>query len=293
MSRADIIRLVTLAAIWGASFLFMRILSPAIGALLTVELRLLLGGLALVAGLSARGFHFDWRSHWKVYFITGAINSALPFCLYAYAALHMPASYLAILNSSTPLFGAIFAALWLGEALTLQKGVGLVMGSLGVALVAGTGAAGMDSSFVSAACACLGGSACYALAGVYMKKRATGIKPAGMAACSQLAAAAILLPSFLYWPDAAVFTQQVTISIILLSLLCSGVAYLLYFGLIASAGPSKALTVTFLVPGFGMVWGALLLHETITHSMLAGLALIIAGTACVIGLFKRKTPKAA
>ncbi len=288
MSKRDLLRLFLLAAIWGASFIFMRILAPAIGAGLTVFLRLMLAGIALLIGFKAAGYDFETRKYWKQYLVTGAVNSALPFLLYAYAALHMPASYMSILNSSTPLFGVLFSALWLGESLTLQKLAGLAMGSIGVALVAGTGAAGMDSHFVSAALACLAGSSCYAVAGIYIKKFAVGVKPAGIATCSQLAASIILLPTFLDLPPVAVFTPLVLGSIFMLSLVCSGIAYLLYFSLMESAGPSKALTVTFLVPGFGMVWASLFLHEHITAAMLAGCLLIIAGTACVIGLFGRK-----
>lgn len=290
MSRRDLMRLFLLGAIWGGSFIFMRLLAPAIGAFMTVELRLLLAGIALFIGFKATGFDFGWRVFWKKYFITGAVNSALPFCLYAYAALHISASSMAILNSSTPLFGVVFSALWLGEKLTGQKIAGLVMGSLGVALVAraASGGSDIDGEFIPAVLACLGGSACYAIAGIYIKKFAADVKPVGMAACSQLAAAVILLPSFLHFPPLETFTPVLIGSVLVLSLVCSAIAYLLYFGLIASAGPSKALTVTFLVPAFGMVWGGIFLHETVTLPMLAGCALIIAGTACVIGLFTGK-----
>lgn len=291
MSRKDLLRLILLAAIWGSSFLFMRILAPAIGAMMTVELRLLLTGVALLAVFGALRFNFEWKRFWKQYTITGAINSALPFCLYGYAALHLPASYLAIFNSSTPLFGVLFSALWLNDKLTVQKLLGVALGAIGVALVAKTGAGGKDDGhFIMAALACLGGSACYAIAGVYMKLFAQGAKPVGMATGSQIASAILLLPAFMHLPPVAAFTPLVIGSILTLSLLCSGVAYLLYFSLLANTGPAKASTVTFLVPAFAMVWGSLFLHEQITGPMLGGCALIIAGTTCVLGLLNKKNP---
>jgi len=293
MTKGDIIRLLLLGAIWGSSFLFMRVLSPAIGPLMTVELRLLISGLALLAGFAAFGYDFEVKKYWKQYAIIGAINCVVPFNLYAYASLHIPAACMAILNSTTPMFGVIFSALWLGEKMTRQKMLGLLMGSCGVALVAGTGAAlaGFGSHYIPASLACLAGSACYAIAVIYIKKFAHGVRPVGVATCSQLAAVVILLPTFATFPPVAQFTPLIIGCLLTLSLVCSAVAYLLYFKLVES-GASNALAVTFLVPGFGMVWGALFLHEQVTPAMLAGCALILAGTASVVGLFRKATASA-
>lgn len=288
MTKGDIIRLLLLGAIWGSSFLFMRVLAPAIGPLMTVEIRLLISGLALLAGFAAFGYNFEVKKYWKQYAIIGAINCVVPFNLYAYASLHIPASCMAILNSTTPMFGVIFSALWLGDKLTPNKILGLLMGSSGVALVAGAGAtaAGIDSHYIPASIACLIGSACYAIAVIYIKRHAQGIKPVGVATCSQLAAVIILLPTFAAFPPIAQFTPAIIGCLLMLSLVCSAIAYLLYFRLVES-GASKALTVTFLVPGFGMVWGALFLNEQVTPAMLAGCVLILLGTASVVGLFRK------
>lgn len=294
MNRGDIIRLLLLGAIWGSSFLFLRILAPVLGPAMLVELRLLISGLALVAGLAAFGIKFEAKKYWKQYAIVGAISSAIPFNLYAYAALHIPAACLAILNSTTPMFGVLFGALWLGDKLTPQTVIGLVMGSAGVALVAGAGASGaggMDSHYIPASLACLAGSALYALNVIYIKKFVTEAKPFAMAACSQLAGGLILLPSFAAFPPIAVFTPGIIGCILTLSLVCSAIASLIFFKLVES-GASKALTVTFLVPGFGMMWGALFLHEKITPLMLAGFLLILAGTAAVVGVFKKPVASA-
>jgi drug/metabolite transporter (DMT)-like permease len=281
VKTADLARLLSLAAIWGASFLFLRLLSPALGAAATVELRVLIAGLALLAGLKAARRDIGWKRYARHYAVIGAVNTALPFYLFSFGALHLPSSCEVILNSTAPLFGAVFAALWLGEALTRRKLAGLGCGMIGVALIAGFGTPGADAQAGISIAACLVGASCYGLAGVYIRTYAREAPPAASAACSQLFAALLLSPSLVGFPVSAL-TPVLLLCLLALSLLCSGVAYLLYFRLIADLGPSRALTVTFLMPGFGMVWGALFLHEQITPLMIAGALLIVAGTAGVL-----------
>jgi drug/metabolite transporter (DMT)-like permease len=290
MTRANLIRLFSLAAIWGAAFLFLRIAVPALGALQTTVLRVLIGGLAMFLYAKAMKVECGWRKYWKHYIAIGAINSALPFSLFAYGAAHLPSSYEILLNSATPLFAAIFAALWMNEAMTLQKTLGLLIGAAGVALVAGIAPPGADMQFGICVAAGLLGAACYGISGIYIRKFTPGIAPAAMAGCSQLAAAALMSPVFLHMPPASALTLPVTASLLSLALLCSGAAYLLYFRLLAEAGPSRALTVTFLMPVFGMFWGTLFLHEAVTTSMLAGCGLIVSGTALVLGLVRWRKP---
>jgi drug/metabolite transporter (DMT)-like permease len=282
MTPADGVRLTLLAAIWGASFIFMRVAAPVLGPVLTAELRALLAGLALAAYFAAVRFDPQWRRHWRAYAVTGLVNSALPFFLYSWAALHIPASLSVILNSSSPLFGALLGALWLGEPLTPRKLAGLALGSAGVALVSGVDALHAGPQFALAVAACLGASLCYALAGVYIKRVAAQVPPKGYAVGSQLAAALFLLPLLPVFPPASMPGPLVLGNVLALALLCSAVAYLLYYRLIADVGPTRALTVTFLMPAFGMLWGALFLGEAITAAMLGGGGLILAGTLLVV-----------
>jgi drug/metabolite transporter (DMT)-like permease len=216
----------------------------------------------------------------------GVVNSAVPFTLYSYAALHIPASYSVILNATAPLFGAVFAAVWLDERLTARRLAGLAVGTAGVALVArgkgGGAAAELDASFALAVAACLGAAMCYALSGIYLKRRAATVPPLAMAGASQLMAGLALLPLALAMPPAAWPSPAVIGSVVALAVLCSAVAYLLYFRLLADVGPARALTVTFLMPVFGMGWGALFLRERITPAMLAGCALVVGGTLLVV-----------
>ena len=180
----------------------------------------------------------------------GLGNSALPFSLYAFAALHVPAGYSAILNSTAPLFAALFADLWLDEPLTSRKIAGLALGCAGVSAIAWRGAGVITPAIAWSAAACLGAAACYGLSGIYVKRFARGVPSAGIAGCSQLAAGVALLP---------------------------GLAYLLDYRLMSDVGPTRALTVTFLVPVFGVLWGALFLHESITGVMVAGGAVTLTG----------------
>jgi drug/metabolite transporter (DMT)-like permease len=282
MRGSDIARLVLLAAIWGASFIFMRALAPVLGPVLTAESRVLIAGIALVAGFRIAGFDAGLRQHWRHYLVIGVLNSALPFLLFAFAAVHLPASYSAILNAAAPLFSVVLSALWLNERLTAPRVAGLAAGVAGVALVTRAGPVVPDAQFGWAVAACLAGALCYALAGIYIKRRAGGVKPMAIAGWSQVFAAAALLPLTPFAPAPGVVTGAVAANVLGLALLCSALAYLLYYRLIADLGPSRAMTVTFLIPLFGMAWGVLLLDETITLSMLGGCALIVGGTLLVV-----------
>ncbi len=293
MKTADLIRLFVLAAIWGASFLFFRVAAPVLGPLITAESRALLGGLALFIWFRATGANLGFRDHWRAYLVIGLLNSALPFSLFAFASIHLSASYSVILNASAPLWGAMFSAVWLDEHLTLKKVSGLLSGMLGVALVMGFGVPEPVPMLGWASAACLLATMSYALAGIYMRKYRRPLKSQGLATGSLLGAALILLPMLPLYPPIAPPTLPVILSVLALALLCSTVAFVLYFRLIADVGPTRALTVTFLMPAFGMIWGAMLLDEHITPVMLGGCGLILLGTALVFDLLRLPGRKAA
>ncbi|MDQ6618933.1 MAG: DMT family transporter, partial [Pseudomonadota bacterium] len=274
MGKSDLVRLVALAAIWGASFMFIRVLSPVIGPWATAESRVLLGGAVLVAYAGALRRHAELRQFWRVYVVVGAVNSAVPFALFAFAALHLPASYLAILNSSTPLFAALLAAVWLNEPLTRPKVVGITCGCAGVILVSKTGPVVPDVMFAWAVAASLGAAFCYAAAGIYLRRTAAHAPPLAVAGWSQLAAAGLLLPGLLAsgrpLPTATLRDPLVIADVVALAVVCSALAYVLYYRLMRDIGPMRTLTVTFLIPLFGMLWGRMFLDETITVSMVLG-----------------------
>ena len=285
MRSADLARLVALAAIWGASFVFLRVLAPVLGAAWTAESRVLIAGLTLAAWFRLTGFAPGWRRNAKVFVVIGLLNSALPFVLYGWAAQHLPASVMAVVNACAPLFGVLCAALWLAEPLTASRLAGVGAGIGGVAwLVSARPAAGSlpDPLFVPAIGACLLATLGYALAGVYLKRRAGGVPPLAIAGGSQLAAAACLVPLLPFAPPAGPPTATVAFSLLGLGLACSALAYGLYYRLIADLGPTRALTVTFLIPPFGVAWSALLLGEPLSPALAGSGVLIVAGTVLVL-----------
>lgn len=276
---ADYARLLALAALWGGAFIFLRVAAPVLGPAWTAELRVLLGGLALLAWFRWTGFDAELRRHARFHLLIGAVNIALPFALYSYAAMHAPASMLAIVNASAPMFGLAWSAAFRDEQVTWRKAAGLALGIAGVALIARP--SGDASGLGAPLAAALGACCAYGLTGVLMKRHASGASPRGMAAGNQLAAALVLVPLLPFLPPLAAPSALVIANVLALALLASGVAFVLYFRLIADIGATRALTVTYLIPLFGVLWGWLFLGETLPGLALAGGALIVAGTLLV------------
>jgi drug/metabolite transporter (DMT)-like permease len=281
MAAADYARLVLLAAIWGGAFPFMRVAAPEFGPAWTAELRVLIGGLALMAWFRLTGFEAGLRQHARAYLILGAAGIALPFALYSFAAMHAPASLLSILNATAPMFGLAWSASFGDERLTLRKMSGLGLGLAGVALIAKPAGAATDPRFAAAVAAALAACCAYGAVGVLVKRCARGVAPRGMAAGNQLAAALVLVPLLPLLPPPVAPTALASANLLALALLGSAVAFPLYFRLIADVGATRALTVTYLIPLFGILWGGLFLGEALPASALAGGALILAGTVLV------------
>jgi drug/metabolite transporter (DMT)-like permease len=281
MRAADYGRLVALAAIWGAAFIFMRVAAPVLGPAWMPELRVLIGGLALLAWFRLTGFDPGLRAHWRFYLLLGAIGIAAPFALYSFASMHAPASLLSITNAASPIFGLAWAALFRDERVTARKAAGLALGIAGVALIARPSGIAQDPLFGWAVAAALGACCFYGVVGVLIKRFARGATPRGMAVGNQLAAAVVLLPLLPVLPPLAAPSTLVVANLLALALLASGVAFLLYFRLIADIGATRALTVTYLIPLFGILWGWLFLGEALPASALAGGVLILGGTVLV------------
>jgi drug/metabolite transporter (DMT)-like permease len=297
MRRADLRDLVLLAAIWGGSFLFMRMAAPAFGPAALAFVRVAGAVLVLLPLLLWRG---DWpalRANWRPLLVLGLTNSALPFLCFGYAALTLPAGLGAIFNAATPLSTALIAWLWLGEPLTRWRSLGLALGFIGVIGLAwvksGLPSGTLDARSTLAIAACLGGTLLYGHAASFARRTLQGVPAMAMACGSQMAATLWLaVPAALTWP--AVQPGPLAWSLaVALAVLCSGVAYILYFRLLASTGPTKAASVTFLVPVFAAGWGGLVLGERVTLPMALGGAVIIAGTALVLGLWPRAVARGA
>jgi drug/metabolite transporter (DMT)-like permease len=292
MRPADLARLVALAAIWGASFLFMRIAVTSLGAIGTAESRLVLAGATIAVVLALSGKRLDLGRHWRHYAMVGTLNSAAPFALFAWSAQHLPASYLVVLNATAALFGAIVGAAWLGERITARAALGLLAGLAGVVTRVGLGPVAATPATIAAALASLAAALCYAIASAYVKRRSYTIDSGALAGGSNIAAAVALFPLALAAPPQGWPGADALWAVAALGILCTGIAYLLYFRLIRDVGPARALTVTFLIPVFGMLWGALFLGEAITATMLAGAALVLVGTWLILGRAQNRRPDA-
>jgi drug/metabolite transporter (DMT)-like permease len=284
----DLGTLLVLSALWGGSFLCMRIASPVLGPLLLVELRVLIAGLALLFYTLMTRTDLHLRAYWRHYLVIGIVNSAIPFTLIATAELHLTAGLAAIVNATSPLFGAVVAALWMKEVLPLHKGVGLLLGIVGVALSIGWGPIPLSTIVMWSAMASVGAAACYGIAGVYIKVHMQHANTLALSTCSQLGACLFLLPFTVGATAWHGFPLHVLVAVIILGVFCTAIAYLLYFRLIKRIGPTKALTVTFLSPVFGVLWGVVVLHEPLTWNMVGSFAIILIGVRIVTGNYDKK-----
>ncbi|MCL4496327.1 MAG: DMT family transporter [Firmicutes bacterium] len=283
MNAKDIAVLVLLAALWGGSFLFMRVASPVLGPVVLIDLRVLIAGFTLL--LYARALHHRVRllHKWKEYFLLGSLNAAIPFCLIASAELILPASWAAILNAVTPLFTAIVAYGWVKEPVTKRKLIGLVLGVIGVAVLVGWNSQPVNERVILAVFFSLTAALFYGIGGVYTRVGFPGEKPLDLAIGQQLAAGVILIPLALFFVPHQMPGSAVIWSVIGLALLSTSLAYPLYFRLIRSVGPVKTLEVTFLVPVFGVFWGWLILREAVSAGTFFGLVVILLSVAFVTG----------
>jgi drug/metabolite transporter (DMT)-like permease len=230
------------------------------------------------------------RAHWKTIFVVGVTNSALPFLCFSYAALSISAGLSSIFIATTPLFGTLIAVAWLKDRLTPSRVVGLGIGFGGVLWLVWDKASftpGADGTSTGwAIVACLLATVLYGFSASYTKKRLSGVPPMALAAGSQFAAAIVLVPPAVWlWPAQMPGTTAWSAAL-LLAVLSTGIAYVLYFRLIAHIGPANAVSVTFLIPAFAVLWGALFLDELLGATVLLGCAVILVGTALTTGLVR-------
>lgn len=284
MGGRDLGALVLLGALWGGSFIFIRVAVPALGPFVLMELRVGLAAIALALCAVAVGRLPKLRARWKEFLVIGALNAAIPFSLIAAAEITLTASLAAILNSTTVLFTAVVAAVWTGDALTVKKVVGVVLGIVGVAVLVGWDPIALNGVVLLSVGAMLAASLSYALGAVYAKRTFAGTSPLAMAIGQPMAAALLLLPLAAVSLPGEPPSVAVTLSVLGLALLSTAVAYMLYFRLIESVGPTSTVTVTLLVPVFGLLFGILLLNEPFGFGTLAGLGIILSSVALVTGI---------
>jgi drug/metabolite transporter (DMT)-like permease len=284
MGTRDLGALLLLSALWGASFIYIRVAVPALGPFVLVELRVGLAAVVLALCAALVGRLPKLRGRWRQFALLGAVNVAIPFSLISTAEINLTASLAAILNSTTVMFTAVVAAVWMGDALTARKVVGVVLGIVGVTVLVGWDPIVMNWFVVLSVGAMLAASLAYALGSVYAKRTFAGSPPLAIAIGQLTAAATLMLPlAAVSVPDERPSTI-VVLSILGLALPSTALAYMLYFRLIENVGPTSTSTVTLLVPLFGLLFGVVLLDEPVGLGTLAGLVLILSSVTLITGL---------
>jgi drug/metabolite transporter (DMT)-like permease len=246
--------------------------------------RVALAALVLWVALRAFGQRTDLRPYAARLLVLGLLNAALPFTLVAYAELRLTASLVAVLGATVPLFGALLSAALLGEPVTGRRGAGLMLGLVGVGVLTGWSPVTLDRTALLSIAATLVASLSYASAGVFSKRSLSGVPTATLALGQQVGALAWLaLPAVLLAPSARP-TSGALAALAALAVFSTALAFVLFFRLLARIGPTRTQTVTYIVPAFGMLWGALFLGERITAGMLAGFLSIAASMVLVNGI---------
>jgi drug/metabolite transporter (DMT)-like permease len=277
---SDLISVLFMAALWGGSFLFLRIAVPDFGPVPLIFARVVIGAGCLLPLLVARGEWPELRRHWRSLLVLSALNAALPFPLFAYATAHLSAGFASILNATAPLFAAIVAALWLGDRLRPVALLGLGIGFAGVVVLAGEVPQFGPGAGLAIGAALLA-SLCYGISASFVKRRLAGVSSWVTTTGGFGFAAPLLAPVTVFtwpaeWPGAGAW-----LAVFLLAIACTSIPNIFYFRLLHRAGPTRAMAVAFLIPAFGMLWGALVLDEAVSPRMVAGCVVILLGTALV------------
>ncbi len=282
MQTRHFAQLIGLSALWGASFLFLRIASPLLGPLVLAGGRVGLATLTLALIMRWRNHHWPWQ-HARGLLVLGVLSVALPFLLYAWAALRLPAGYSALLNTTAVLFGTLASAWFKEDTLTARKLLGCLCGFAGVALIVRLGPVQPDAATLAAALACITAAACYGFSTPLMKRATTRMQPLAIAAGIHLASLVLVLPGALWTLPQAVFTPTAMGAVLVLGVITSGLAYWVHLRIIRHVSPVAAMSPAFMIPVFGVTWGHLFLGETVSPGIFAGAALVLLATALVTG----------
>lgn len=271
---------------WGGSYLFMRYAVPHFGAVLMIELRVLIAGVALALFVYATGGRLGWRRHWRAYLFVGAVGLALPFVLIAQALKSIDASTGAILNSLAPLWASIAAAIWIRDPITPPKAIGIALCLFGTAVLVGWTPAPVTMPELIGSAMVVAATVIYGYTIVFTKVYLREAVPISTSAATLLLAAVALLPFTPMTRDVTAIAPMAWLAVIGLALVSTTVAFIFYYRLIHDVGPVKAITTTLLVPVFGMLWGVVFLGEPLTAGRIAGCAIILAGCSLILGLLR-------
>ena len=288
MKKSDLAALLLLGALWGASFLFMRMGANQFGGMALAGMRAIGAALCSIPLLASRERIAELRANWWPVTLIGLSNSALPFVLFSYAAQSLPAGLSAIFDAVAPLLVAASGWLWLGEKLDASRASGLLIGLVGVVwLIGGSMGLGHGGAAVGwAMAACVGANVCYTFGAHYSQRRMRTVTPLTVAIGSQFAAAIMLLPFTVWMWPAKMPGVPAWLAMLGLAAACTSLAYVLFYRLLAHVGSARAMAVLYLIPVFGVIWGAMFLGETVTLAMAGGCAVILIGVALTTGMLR-------
>ncbi len=289
MKLRDLAILFLLAAIWAASFLLARVVTPVMGTFPQVEGRLLLAGLLLLLYLRWMGGRLEFSTRWFEYLVLGATNAAIPFTLIAFSVLHINASMATILNALAPLFSALIGVLWLKERFTPGQILGLQLGIAGVGILVGWSPVALSPMVLLAIGAGILAALCFGFSTVFARRYSRGAPLPTVTGQLLFGAVLLVVPAMATLP-AEPPAPSILGMFLLLALVATALGNLLFFHLINNAGPTQAGSVGFLIPAFGILWGYVFLDEPLTFSLFAGMALILLSVALVNRVFRK--PKA-
>lgn len=287
MKLKHILLLVLLAAIWGSSYLFLRLATPAMGISLTMASRIILGAIVMIAVFSYTRKLPDYRLFWKQYIVLGVLNILLPFGFITYSITNLNASIGAILNATTPLFTIIVSSIWQKEQLNYKKIIGIVVGLLGLTILVGWMPLDLTPGVILSIVLSLSASLSYAVGAVYTRKYLKHTEPLKTATGMMSAAAVLVMPLLASSPAAAFPGVEIAAAVFVLGVFCTALGYSIYFKLLNKVGATNVSVVTMLVPVFSLLWGLLFLHEPITPAIIVGL-LFILGSLKIILIPKHK-----
>ncbi|MDW5444509.1 DMT family transporter [Polaromonas sp. SM01] len=283
MHSRHFLQLLALSALWGASFPFIRIASPALGPWGVAGIRCVLAALVLAGLMTLLRERWPGRPAWPRLVLLSVLTVVAPFVLFGWAGLHLPAGYSAVLNATAPLFGVLAAAVVREERLTLRRLLGCAVGFAGVALLVRLGPVAVTTPVLMSALACVAAAACYACGAILMKRASHAHQPLPASAAVHLAAALLLLvPTGLSVPAMQPSTAAL-LSVAVLGLVTSGFMYWISMRLMREIPASAATSAAFMIPLFGIAWGGLFLGEPVTWGMAPGCVLVLAATVMITG----------
>ena len=282
--------LLLLAAIWGASFLFARVSAPEFGPITFTSIRIGIAALALLPILFLKNhWQILWENLGLIAFIA-VLNSALPFMLLAYTTLYLSAGVTSVLNSLVPIFSAVIAHYYLQDYLSRKQTIGLAIGITGVLILMSDKLALGNNTILPLGAAFLSGLS-YAISANITKKKLSHVPPRVLAASSMFTAGILLIPfGILNWPEQMPGVHA-WMAVVAVAILSTAFAYLIFFWLIKEIGPTRTVSVTLIIPIFGIIWGALFLSESITLNIILGTVVILVGAylSLALNLFSRRT----